>query len=331
MANAEKHSLKRLDPNQILHLTLRQLQLLGPDAGPVALCENRDDGNHPAIGNSSCGMLLVNPAGLICPICSLSGSFKTKAISTSEMTLASEAFINWLPLNAQTLRATIAAHDQWEQWGAAGGVLDTLVTRPLKSFIATLQATLARGGYPGPRIGKFPLALLLKVYNLAEHGSQTRHEILGWLETEREFNPQQHWLDALTVEESGELSFSEELHNVAIYRGKQETRFNSAERDFEQFKSQLEFISRFQRTEDEIALTTPDVTRLFPERILAQPVRQLKSIAPQLASLVEALEDKSLTEIATALQTVIHPQIASGTSTQSLRANTAERESDETD
>jgi hypothetical protein len=62
--------LEKLDDNQVLHLTLRQLQLLGPDAGPQVLCEHRSDGNHPAIGSAPMGRMSLLRCSHVCPISS---------------------------------------------------------------------------------------------------------------------------------------------------------------------------------------------------------------------------------------------------------------------
>lgn len=302
MSHPTHETLERLDDNQVLHLTMRQLQLLGPDADPPVLCEKRADGNHPAIGSAPRGMLVANRAGLICPVCSLLGEIKPQRITSSEMDLASEAFFKRVPLTSHTLTTVKIRHDEWDEWTKSGEVLANLVTHPLSNFIKALTAELSNGNHPGPKIEQFPLILLLKVHNLAEHGSQVRHEILGWLETERAINPRNHWMDALTVSDAGELSFNEELHTLAAWRGKQETYFNSASELFDKLKGKLEYVSHFQGKEDEVALTAPDVTRLFPARPLLHPVRQLKSIAPQLALLVKALDGKPLADVASALQ-----------------------------
>jgi hypothetical protein len=295
-------TLERLDDNQVLHLTLRQLQLLGPDADPPVLCEKRSDGNHPAIGSAPRGMLVANRAGLICPVCSMLGEIKPQRITSSELDLASEAFFKQVPLTPQTLTTVKIRHDEWDEWTKGNEVLASLVTHPLSNFIKALTAELSSGNHPGPKIDQVPLMLLLKVHNVAEHGSRVRHEILSWLETERAINPRNHWMDALTVSDTGDLSFNEELHTLAALRGKQETYFNSASELFDKLKGNLEYVSHFQGKEDEITLTAPDVTRLFPARPLQHPVRQLKSIAPQLALLIDALEGKPLSDVASALQ-----------------------------
>ncbi|HHK0379431.1 TPA: hypothetical protein ACQQJB_003605 [Pseudomonas aeruginosa] len=320
MPHPTHETLEKLDDNQVLHLTLRQLQLLGPDAGPQVLCEHRSDGNHPAIGSAPMGMLVANRAGLICPVCSMLGEIKPQRITSSEMALASEAFFKRLPLTPNTLTTVKIRHDEWDEWTKSGEVLANLVTHPLSNFIKALTAELSRGNHPGPIIEQFPLMLLLKVHNLAEHGSQVRHEILGWLETERAINPRNHWMDALTVSDTGELSFNKELHTLAAWRGKQETYFNGASELFDKLKSDLKFVSHFQEKEDEVAFTAPDVTRLFPARPLQHPVRQLKSIAPKLALLVEALEGKPLADVASALQSgLTHKQLAPGRDNHALK------------
>lgn len=313
MPHPPQETLERLDDNQMLHLTLRQLHLLGPDAGPQVLCEKRSDGNHPAIGSAPAGLLVANRAGLICPVCGMLGEAKPQRIPTYEMALATEAFFKHLPLTATTLATVKIRHDEWEEWSNGGELLANLVTKPLSNFIKALTAELSSGNHPGPKIEKFPLMLLLKLHNLAEHGSQIRHEIREWLETERAINPRNHWMDALTVSETGDLSFSKELHTLAAWRGKQETYFNGASEHFERLKSDLKFVSHFQGKEDEVALKAPDATRLFQARPLQHPARQLKSIAPQLALLVDALEGKPLSEVASSLQSSLaRQQLAQG-------------------
>ncbi|HGM8087291.1 TPA: hypothetical protein ACKP9S_003662 [Pseudomonas aeruginosa] len=302
MRQPTANMLDRLDEDQVLHLTMRQLGLLGPDADQPALCEHRTDGHHRVIGSAPLGMLAVNRAGLICPICCMVGESTLVKVSAGEMAAATDAFFNNVPLTPQTMFTVQARHREWEEWVDNGGVLAVLVIRPLADFIRALTAELSAAGHPGPRIDRFPLGLLLKVYNLAEHGSQARKEILGWLETERAINPRNHWMDAITVSETGDLSYNEDLHNLATWRGKQETYFNSAAELFDQLKGKLAYVSLFQGKEDGATLTTPDLTRLFPMRPLERPVKELKTIAPQLALLVEALDGKPLAEVAAALQ-----------------------------
>lgn len=308
------NTLDRLDEDQVLHLTLRQLGLLGPEADKPALCERRTDGRHPLIGSSPLGTLAVNRAGLICPICCMVGESKVLRVTAEEMAAATEAFSCQLPRTPQTLFSLQERCREWEESTGTGDVLSSLVTRPLSNFIKALTAELTATNHPGPRIDGFPLNLLLKVYNLAEHGSHVRKEILGWLETERAVSPRNHWMDAITVSDTGDLSFNHQLHTLAAWRGKQETYFNSAAEAFDKLKRGLFYVSHFQDKEEEVALTAPDVTRLFPMRPLEQPVKELKAIAPQLALLVEALDGKPLAQVAAALQKALpsSPQLQGG-------------------
>lgn len=302
MQPLQSTTLETLDDNQILHLTLRQLGLLGSDADKPALCEHRNDGNHRVIGSAPLGMLAVNPAGLICPICCLIGESPLVKVTSDEMDSATDAFFSNVPLTPQTYFTVQTRYKEWEEWADNAVVLASLVIRPLTSFIRALTKEFSATSHPGPRIDRFPLGLLLNVYNLADHGSQVRKEILGWLETERAINPRNHWMDAITVSETGDLSYNEDLHNLATWRGKQETYFNSAAELFDQLKGKLAFVSLYQGKEDSATLTTPDLTRLFPMRPLERPVKELKTIAPQLALLVDALDGKPLAEVAAALQ-----------------------------
>ncbi|HGO9799929.1 TPA: hypothetical protein ACLEB8_005124 [Pseudomonas aeruginosa] len=320
-------TLEQLDDNQILHLTLRQLELLGPDADKPALCEHRNDGNHRVIGSAPLGMLAVNPAGLICPICCLLGESPLVKVTADEMDSATDAFFSNIPLTPQTHFTVQARYKEWEEWADNAVVLASLVIRPLTSFMRALTKEFSATSHPGPRIDRFPLSLLLKVYNLAEHGSQVRKEILGWLETERAVNPRNHWMDAITVSDAGDLSYNEDLLDMATCRGKQETYFNSAAELFDQLKGKLAFVSLFQSKEDEAALTAPDLTRLFPMRPLERPVKELKAIAPQLAQLVDALDGKPLAEVAAALQKTLRtPPLLQGGDERSLSSGGANDE-----
>lgn len=298
-------TLEKLSEDQVVHLTMRQLQLLGPSAAPPALCENRTDGRHPHIGTSPHGMLVVSRSGLLCPVCSLAGEPSLVKVTAAEMEAATEGFFSYVPNTPQTFFTVQAKQREWEEWEDSGTVLASQVVRPLTNYLQALGKELDAKNHPGQRIDGFPLNLLLRVHNLAEHGSQIRKEILGWLETERALRPRNHWMDALTVSEGGELIFNKKLHTLAAWRGKQETYFKGAAEAFETLKKDLSFVSHFQTEEDVAALEAPDATRLFPARPLERRVRDLKSIAPQLALLVEALDGKELEEVATALQGVL--------------------------
>lgn len=304
-------TLEKLDDNQVVHLTLRQLQLLGPTATPPALCDNRSDARHPHIGSSPHGMLVVSRAGLLCPVCCLAGEPSLVKVTAAEMEAATDAFFSHVTSNPQTYFTVQAKLREWEDWEDSGTVLATQVVRPLTNYLQALGKELEAKNHPGQRIDGFPLNLLLRVHNLAEHGSQIRKEILGWLETERALRPRNHWMDALAISDDGELTFNNKLHTLAAWRGKQETYFKGAAEAFETFKKDLSFVSHFQAEEDVAALEAPDATRLFPARPLERRIRELKGIAPQLALLVEALDGKELEEVATALQAALpRPQLA---------------------
>lgn len=306
-------TLEKLDEDQVVHMTLRQLQLLGPDAAPPALCESRTDGRHPHIGTSPHGMLVVSRAGLLCPVCSLAGGSSLVKVTAAEMEAATEAFFSHVPSTPQSYFTVQAKLREWEEWEDSGTVLASQVVRPLTNYLQALGKELEAKNHPGQRIDGFPLNLLLRVHNLAERGSHIRKEILGWLETERALRPRNHWMDALTVSDDGELTFNNKLHTLAAWRGKQETYFKGAAEGFEALKKGLTYVAHFQAEEDAVALEAPDATRLFPARPLERRVRDLKAIAPQLALLVEALDGKELEEVATALQGALpRHQLAAG-------------------
>lgn len=327
MHHSTSEILEKLDDDQVLHLTLRQLKLLGPDAGSPQLCDHRFDGNHSIIGSAPLGMLAVSRGGLICPVCFMLGDITPLRVSADNVSIATNAFFDQLPISSNTLITVQSRLDEWVEWSNNGGVLANLVTRPLSNYIKVLTAELSRLNHPGPSIESFPLMLLLKLYNLAEPASQIRHDIRGWLETERAINPRNHWMDAITVSDTGDLSFNKELHTLAAWRGKQETYFNSGSELFDQLKGKLKFVSHFQEKEEDVSLTAPDVTRFFPMRPLQHPVQQLKAIAPQLALLVEALDGKPLAEVAAVLQAALpHNQQALVNNDQTLGLPAGESE-----
>lgn len=305
MQQPTTNTLERLDEDQVVHLTLRQLYLLGAEAASPGLCENRTDGRHPHIGSSPPGVLVATRAGMICPVCSILGESHLVKVTSAEMEAATEAFFNDVPNTPQTYFTVQAKLSEWVEWEDSGTVLASLVVRPLANYLQALGKDLEANNHPGHRIDGFPLNLLLRVHNLAEHGSQIRKEILGWLETERALRPRNHWMDAITVSDDGELRFNNKLHTLAAWRGKQETYFKAAAEGFDKLKRGLGFVAHFQTKEDEVALTAPDTARLFPARPLERPVKELKAISSQLALLVEALEGKELAEVAAALQAAL--------------------------
>lgn len=129
----------------------------------------------------------------------------------------------------------------------------------------------------GPEV-LLPLYLLLDLHNALPDGHRMRTAICGYIADYSAANPKAHWTRAVVRMENGELVFDETLWDVAVYRGKQETRLRAGEEAFKQMRDQLDLLSSFIETEAQLAAEvkpsgTPLVGQAAPSPSLAH-VRQ---------------------------------------------------------
>ncbi|MGI0646844.1 hypothetical protein ACRCPS_17665 [Pseudomonas aeruginosa] len=278
---------------------------IGRAAGfkPV-LCRKRNDGAHVAIAGMPAGLMIVGPKGFICPVCPFR---KPVSAKPADLERAQDS-IEFVPLTRETLALTRELLVELE--GLAAGAVPRVapLIRSLESFAKRVEKELCKPKYGGPIIDSIPLNFLLALHNLDEHGA-VRREIIEWLDQERATNPRNHWMDSIEVLPNGHLAYNRQLFELAAWRGKQETYFNSATESFERVLKALEAVSRNHASEDRVLGELPDVERLFPMRELQPDVKRLKSMAPQLQQIMEALGGRSLADVSAVLHGAI-PQLA---------------------
>lgn len=298
----EDGAIQPLSHEQVMHLNVCQVGIgfAGPDAR--AVCVNREDGKHAILGGALGNMIAVR-RGFICPVCEYSLPLHQVASESLEVAARSEA-ITSPDANCLTIaRTRIAEYESYAEHN--GYTLAHIMCDSLERYVAYVTKELSKPRWPGPSIAAFPLKLLLNLYNLADQGSAIRKEILSWLEEQRALNHRQHWIEAIVVADNGNLLFDKRRYDLACWRGKQETYFESAVQGFEKLKRGLEFVSHFQSSEDAEAAAIPPANTLFPPRPLAREAQELKSIAPELAVLVGAIQQKGLHQIAQSLQSTL--------------------------
>lgn len=140
----------------------------------------------------------------------------------------------------------------------------------------------------GPAVS-MPVSLLLDLHNALPEGHQTRALVVAYIGAFASTNEKAHWTRAVVRKADGSLAFDEELWNVAVYRGKQETRMKASEKAFAELRDQLEFLGSFYETEK----TLVSQASLIGEPLLAipEPSAALHHVREHSDSLKVLVED----------------------------------------
>lgn len=300
MARGSENSIARLETWQIDLLNLMQSSIgLAVGFKPV-LCRKRNDGAHVGIAGAPAGIMLVASKGFYCPVCAYR---KPIAVKPADIDRAQD-FNELVPMTKETLVNIQDLIAELEELVAEVIPRASPQLRSLEAFAKRVHQELTKPKYGGPIIESLPLTFLLALHNMDEHGA-IRREIIDWLEREREANPRNHWMDSIEVLPNGDLAYNKELFQLAAWRGKQETYFNAAAKEFDGVLAALEAVARNHASEDEALLNTQAVPRLFPMRDLQPDVKRLKSMAPKLRQLMDMLGGRSLAEVSAVLPGVI--------------------------
>lgn len=100
----------------------------------------------------------------------------------------------------------------------------------------------------GPEV-TIPVWLLLDLHNALPAGNQTRIVIVDYICACASADQKAHWSRAVVRKEDDSLVFDEKLYEIAVYRGKQETRMEAGERAFAELRKQLDFLGAFYEEE----------------------------------------------------------------------------------
>ena len=100
----------------------------------------------------------------------------------------------------------------------------------------------------GPDVA-IPVSLLLDLHNTLPEGHQSRALIVDYIGAFASTNEKAHWTRAVVRKADGSLTFDEVLWDMAVYRGKQETRMKASEKAFAELRDQLELLDSFYETE----------------------------------------------------------------------------------
>lgn len=149
----------------------------------------------------------------------------------------------------------------------------------------------------GPEVESVPLALLIILHNQAPADSPIRRTIIGFIKADNVLKPRQHWMGGLYLNVENDLCFDEALYERTVWRGMQETYFESVEAGYEKLQRALSFLHSFQKMENESSALIGTIRPLLPVRELHDQVAHLKRIQPRIEALVEVMEGRSLAEL----------------------------------
>jgi hypothetical protein len=139
-----------------------------------------------------------------------------------------------------------------------------------------------------------PVDFLLDIHNQAPADHPIRASILAYIKSYAKINKKAHWARGIVQKVDGSLHIDRRLQETAIYRGKQDTYVESAEKAFDNLQSALSFVSSFQIEENRavtvLADTHLDGVSVVPLAPPSQTASHLKMHAEALAALVKRME-----------------------------------------
>jgi hypothetical protein len=140
-------------------------------------------------------------------------------------------------------------------------------------MIPIVQQELIPASYrKGPDV-TLPVRLLLDLHNAFPVGHEKRSQIRDYIREFASVNEKAHWSRAVVELENDDLAFDDGLWNIAVYRGKQESRMQTSDKAFKELREQLEFLSSFY--EEECA-------RIAEVKPIGKPVVDLPDPSPNL-------------------------------------------------
>src|SRR5262245_10672380 len=100
--------------------------------------------------------------------------------------------------------------------------------RELTNLISQNPTLTSSANHVGPFETVMPVDFLLSLHNALEKGHPLRQALVDHIRKIGEKNAKAHWTRAIVQIESGDLIVDDSLYDVAVYRGKQETRMKAA-------------------------------------------------------------------------------------------------------
>lgn len=172
-------------------------------------------------------------------------------------------------------------------------------------MLPTLSTDVIPKNYKGGPSCLIPIKWLVNLHNSIPRASNARQEIKDYLTAFAAMNKKAHGVRALAVEENGDLRFDEALYDQAVYRGKQETRLNSASEIFNKLKDELDLLQEFQKTEAAAALASElsKESRLVPLPDYSPNLAHIKNSGHNIAQLVDRMRCGLANNIANTIDT----------------------------
>lgn len=140
----------------------------------------------------------------------------------------------------------------------------------------------------GPDVA-IPVALLLDFHNSVPDGHPMRALLVDYLNAFAQVNEKAHWTRAVVRKEDGSLAFDEDLWDIAVYRGKQETRMKASEKAFAELREQLDFLGSFYETEKQLINQVTSIGQ--PLLAMPEPSNGLRHVRDHAEALRVLVED----------------------------------------
>jgi hypothetical protein len=142
----------------------------------------------------------------------------------------------------------------------------------------------------GPNVS-LPVGMLLGFHNNLDIEHPMRAQIIEYIREFAAVNKKSHWTRAIVQSKSGDLVFDETLYDLAVNRGKQETRLATSEKAFKELQQQLEFLAKAHQREQECSQTRAMVEgeTLLPLPDYSPNLARINEHAPALIKLTEQM------------------------------------------
>lgn len=149
------------------------------------------------------------------------------------------------------------------------------------------KLNVLKGFGKGPEV-TIPVQLLIDIYNATSPEHTMRNSVIEYITKFAAANKKAHWTRAIVLNSNGIMTLNESLWDAATYRGKQETRMESAGKAFTDLCQQLDFLVSFYEHEQQIIieLKLEDESPLLPMPACSQELEHVRNHADKLAALV---------------------------------------------
>ena len=149
------------------------------------------------------------------------------------------------------------------------------------------KLTVLKGFDKGPEL-TIPVQFLIDIYNAISPKHTMQNAVIEYITTCARTNKKAHWTRAIVLNSNGFMTLNESLWEFAIYRGKQETRMESAGKSFSDLYRQLDYLVSFYEHERQIVIDQDleDANPLLPMPACSQELEYMRNHADKLAALV---------------------------------------------